>query len=290
MFAFLTFVYPGSDSSLPAPLRRRLRRDAIQVASKWRKQGRAKKAVEAATRIDATQKLIAKIEEFRATDNWNLLVLYTTEWTRQEPGNAAAWSQLSQGFERLRQFAEAREAATSAVKLAPKEARYWRNLGDIDIELNRQEDALKAFEVAGGLDDKDVHSVVQIGILNVALSRLPEAKVASTRALELNPDDAAALCLKGLILTSLAPPKVPERPLPASPSMTAPVAACVVRGCRDGNGGRDFRPVCQAHGCVNQTLADVAHSFAAAIRGARVPSRCHSTWRGSSSSFFVVVR
>ena len=208
--AFLAFVYPGSDSSSTSAIA-----STVAAATQARSQasGATKaaelKAVEAATRIDATQKLIAKIEGFRATDNWNLLVLYSTEWTRQEPGNAAAWSQLSQGFERLRQFAEAREAATSAVKLAPKEARYWRNLGELDVELNRQEDALKAFEVAAGLDDKDVHSIVQIGILNVALSRLPEAKTAATRALELSPEDPAALCLKGLILTSQAPPKVP---------------------------------------------------------------------------------
>ena len=210
IFAFLTFVYPGSDSSTTSAIA-----STVSAATQAKSQASAAskaaelKAVEAATRIDATQKLIAKIEEFRATDNWNLLVLYTTEWTRQEPGNAAAWSQLSQGFERLRQFAEAREAATSAVKLAPKEARYWRNLGDLDIELNRQEDALKAFEVAAGLDDKDVHSIVQIGILNIALSRLAEAKAASTRALELSPDDPSALCLKGLIVSSQAPSKVP---------------------------------------------------------------------------------
>lgn len=211
VLAFVTYVYPGSDASSAnamastGPARAKPKAPALPDP----KASAQVKAAEEETRLANTQKLIAKVEEFRAVDNWNLLVLYTTEWTRQEPGNAAAWSQLSQGFERLHQFSEAREAATTAAKLAPKEARYWRNLGDLDVELSRPEDALKAFEVATGLDENDVHSIVQVGLLNVALSHLAEAKVASSRALALHPEDPRALCLKALIVSSQAPPKVP---------------------------------------------------------------------------------
>ena len=210
VLVFVTYVYPGRDSSSPDATASTAGATTKPTAAALPDNTASQViAAEEATRLANTQKLIAKVDEFRAADNWNLLVLYATEWTRQEPGNATAWSQLSQGFERLRQFSEAREAATTAASLAPKEARYWRNLGDLDVELNRPEDALKAFEVASGLDENDVHSIVQVGLLNVALSHLAEAKIASSRALELHPEDPRALCLKALIVASQAPSKVP---------------------------------------------------------------------------------
>ena len=145
------------------------------------------------------QELIARIDELRLAGNWNVLVLNATEWTRMEPGNAVAWNQLSLGYERLKQYDDAYGAATKAVGLAPGESLYWRNLGELDRELNLPEEALRAYEEAAALDDKDIHSLVQAGILNVRLARMPEARHALDRALAAYPEDPEVLCLKAVV-------------------------------------------------------------------------------------------
>ena len=156
--------------------------------------------------------LIARIDELRLADNWNVLVLYATEWTRLEPGNAAAWNQLSLGYEKLRQYDDAYAAATKAVSLAPKEPLYWRNLGDLDRELNLPDEALRAYGEASALNDKDIHSLVQLGMLNLRLARMPEARLALDKALAANPDDPEVVCLKAVV----ARPPTAAKELPAA--------------------------------------------------------------------------
>jgi tetratricopeptide (TPR) repeat protein len=151
---------------------------------------------------------LAKIAELRLTGNWHVLVLYAGEWTRREPQNAAAWNELSLGYERLRQFDDAYNAATKAVALAPNISLYWRNLGQLDVELDLPEEALRAFEGAIALDDRDMHSLAQAGLLYWRLARVPEAKVALDKALALSAEDPDSLCLKALIANRPVAPKV----------------------------------------------------------------------------------
>jgi Flp pilus assembly protein TadD len=100
------------------------------------------------------------VQELKDAGNWNVLVLYASKWTRDEPGNVAAWKELSIGYANLRQFNDALVAATKAVELSPGEALLWRNIGH----------------------------------LNVTLEQLPEAESAFDRALAVSSDDADALC------------------------------------------------------------------------------------------------
>jgi Flp pilus assembly protein TadD len=224
---FVKYVYPGSESSATDT--------ATGVAAAARPQpakgsdNNSTSAPEANTKATAVSNLRAKIEELRLADNWNVLVLYAQEWTRQEPTNAAAWNQLTLGFEHLHQFADARDAATNAVKLSPKNAQYWRALGGLDQELDRPEDALKAFEQAAALDEKDLNSLVQAGVLNMQLARVAEAKIALSKALELNPEDAGALCLKSLVASG-----------PIAPGQTTSARTAVYTGaCRNGDAPKD---------------------------------------------------
>ena len=150
------------------------------------------------------QDLKAKVEELRGTGNFPLLVLFAVEWTRREPGNADAWSQLSMGYEALRQYDDAVDAATKAVKLAPGNSLYWRNLGQMNLYANRPEDALRAFDEAAALNDADIQSLVKAGILNVQLGRMPDASRSLDKALALSPGDSEAMCLKAMIAHKLA--------------------------------------------------------------------------------------
>jgi tetratricopeptide (TPR) repeat protein len=119
--------------------------------------------------------LAATVRELKIAGNWNVLVLYASEWTRKEPNNAAAWRELSVGYANLQQFNDALDAATKAVQLAPHDALPWRNLGQI----------------------------------NLVVDRLPEAAVAFGKALAVNPDDASARCGAAMVAQRQAQPKDP---------------------------------------------------------------------------------
>ena len=109
--------------------------------------------------------LEARVQQLKNDGKWNVLVPYASEWTRKEPNNAAAWNELSVGYTNLRQFNDALDAATKAVQLSPENSLFWRNLG----------------------------------YLNLAVERLPEAKIAFDRALAVSSDDAGTLCGAALV-------------------------------------------------------------------------------------------
>jgi tetratricopeptide (TPR) repeat protein len=114
---------------------------------------------------DTRPNLEARVQELKQAGNWNVLVLYASEWTRKEPTNPTAWQELSVGYAKMRQLDDAFQAAAKAVALAPQNALLWNNLGHV----------------------------------NLSLERLPEAKVAFDRALSLLADDPDTLCSAALV-------------------------------------------------------------------------------------------
>ena len=104
-----------------------------------------------------------KVQELRDAGNFNVMVLFATEWTRKEPDNAAAWDELRIGYVHLRQYEDARSAAKKAVQLAPDDARMWRNLASVNMDLDDPEGALAAFEQASARNSTDVDSLHAIG-------------------------------------------------------------------------------------------------------------------------------
>jgi len=135
-----------------------------------------------------------KVADLKAAGNWNVLVLYSVEWTRKIPDSADAWNELGAGYAKLRQFNEAQEATAKAAQLAPNNFETWQRLGEIGVALQQPVAALAAYERAVALNGRDVTSLVQIGTLNAQLGHLPEASAAFVRALEVSPMDADALC------------------------------------------------------------------------------------------------
>jgi len=135
-----------------------------------------------------------KVADLKAAGNWNVLVLYSVEWTRKVPDSADAWNELGMGYAKLRQFSEAQEATAKAAQLAPNNFETWQRLGEIGMALQQPVAALAAYERAVALNGRDVTSLVQIGTLNAQLGHLPEASAAFVRALEVSPMDADALC------------------------------------------------------------------------------------------------
>jgi tetratricopeptide (TPR) repeat protein len=120
--------------------------------------------------------LPARVQQLKTDGQWNVLVPHAIEWTRQDPGNAAAWSELGIGYAKLRQYGDALDAATKAAQLSPGDSLLWRNLGQLNLDLDR----------------------------------LPEARDAFDRALAVNPDDVEALCGAALVAHKQGRPKDAE--------------------------------------------------------------------------------
>ena len=140
-----------------------------------------------------------KIHELKAAGNWNVLVLYASEWSRKQPTNPTAWKELSIGYSNMRQFDDALQAATRATQLAPNDASLWRYLAQVNLSLDQPAAALDAFDKAVALDDRDALTLVQAGNVKTQLDRLPEARALFDQVLAANPDDIGALCGKVLL-------------------------------------------------------------------------------------------
>ena len=150
---------PSTNQSAPAPPRT--------------EQPVVKSASGVTNQDDPGTKLETTVQQLKSVGKWNVLVLYAAEWTRQEPNNATAWNELSVGYAKLQQFNDALDAATKAVQLSPGDSLLWRNLGQI----------------------------------NLTVDRLPEAGIAFDKALALSPDDADARCAATLVAERQARPK-----------------------------------------------------------------------------------
>jgi hypothetical protein len=157
-------------------------------------------AVAGAAPKRAAPDFLKKIDDLADAGNWNLFVLYAVDWTRQEPANAAAWDRLRTGYVNMRQYDDALAAAKKAAELAPQDARMWRALGSVQMEVEDGPGALRSFGQAVALDAQDVESRKQVGVLNARLGRTGEAKAAFDAALALRPDDASALCLRSALM------------------------------------------------------------------------------------------
>jgi tetratricopeptide (TPR) repeat protein len=125
--------------------------------------------------------LETKVQELKKAGNWNVLVLYASEWTRKEPDNAAAWNELSMGFLKLRQLGDALEAATKAVELSPEDARHWRHLGHVNLVLERLSGARTAFEKALAVSPEDADALCGLALVAKREGRAKDADVIAVR-------------------------------------------------------------------------------------------------------------
>ncbi len=98
------------------------------------------------------------------------------------------------GLLAVKQHAEAAEALAKATTLAPERPEVWRGLGEAKAAWGATDEAIVAFERAVAMDDRDIASIVQVGLLQAEKGDLARAKSTLDRALALNPADVEALC------------------------------------------------------------------------------------------------
>src|SRR6266508_5421 len=87
-----------------------------------------------------------------------------------------------------------------------KEAGNWNVVVLYAAEWTRKQPQT-AFERAAALHDQDVRSLVEIGTINVALGKLPEARLAFDKAVALSPENADALCGQATVAQRAGRPK-----------------------------------------------------------------------------------
>jgi Flp pilus assembly protein TadD len=166
-------VSPGESESVRHPMASGATATPNQSATPGQAGKEEAEAKSTTPGIDPDAPIATTVQQLKDAGKWNVLVLYATEWTRREPGSAAAWNELSLGFARLQQYGDALDAATKAVQLAPGDALMWRNLGHLDLDVDR----------------------------------LPEAGVAFAKALALRPDDPDARCSAAVVAQRQTRPK-----------------------------------------------------------------------------------
>jgi tetratricopeptide (TPR) repeat protein len=123
----------------------------------------------------------AEVRRLKDAGNWNVLVLYAAKWTRDEPNNAAAWSELSIGYANLRQFDDALAAGARAAELSPDDALLWRNLGHLNLTLERLPEAGSAFDRSLELRADDTDAQCGSAMVAHKLGRTKEAEAISRR-------------------------------------------------------------------------------------------------------------
>ena len=122
------------------------------------------------------------MQQLKDAGNWNVLVLYASKWTREEPNNATAWNELSIGYANLRQFNDALGAAEKAAGLSPQDARLWRNLGHLNVALERLPEAGSAFDRALALSADDADALCGAAVVAQRLGRTKDADAIARRA------------------------------------------------------------------------------------------------------------
>lgn len=110
-----------------------------------------------ASEVDLVPPVKVTVQQLKEAGNWNVLVLYASKWTRDEPKNAAAWYDLSMGYAKLQQLNDALVAAKKAVELSPEDMLLWRNVGQLHLALEFLPEAASAFDrvLAASPDDPD---------------------------------------------------------------------------------------------------------------------------------------
>ena len=135
----------------------------------------------AANPADTRPPFESRVQELKQAANWNVLVLYASEWTRREPNNATAWYELSAGYAKMRQFDDAFQAAAKATQLAPQDALFWNNLGHVDLSVEHLPEAKLAFDQALALRADDPDSLCGSALVAQRQGRSSDASAFAAR-------------------------------------------------------------------------------------------------------------
>lgn len=138
-------------------------------------------AVAGTSQRDLRPAFETEIKDLKQAGNWNVVVLYASNWTRKEPNNAAAWYELSLAYAKMKQLDDAFHAATQAAQLAPQDGSVWNNLGQVNLSLERLPEASTAFDKALGLRGDDPEALCGAALVAQKQGRRSDADALAGR-------------------------------------------------------------------------------------------------------------
>lgn len=113
---------------------------------------------------------------------------------------------LEEVYQKILKFYEgndlegAKREILKVIKQFPHSEEPYLLLGDVEFDMFSLEEALLAYKKAISINDNNPSAHSSIGRVYYLLSKFPEAERHIHRALDLNPEEAEALYLKGLLL------------------------------------------------------------------------------------------
>jgi tetratricopeptide (TPR) repeat protein len=111
---------------------------------------------------------------------------------RLEPADAEYQFKLGLAFSEISAIDKTAAALEKAVQLDPRHARAWYNLGLARNSLGQADGAVEALVRAESLSPGDPQIPYARATILVRMGRLPEARIAAARAVEINPQYAQA--------------------------------------------------------------------------------------------------
>jgi tetratricopeptide (TPR) repeat protein len=89
-----------------------------------------------------------------------------------------------------KKYKEAEDALAEALQIDPRSAMFHLNLGNVQDQRGKKDEALKSYLKALELDPKSLNAHYNLGLLYVEMGKNPEARQAFEAALKIAPEDA----------------------------------------------------------------------------------------------------
>ena len=122
----------------------------------------------------------------------------------KKPRNLDGWMTMSKiQIYHLFDFKGAIKTYTRALKVFPKNAKLWNELGNSYLLVNDYEDSIDAFKIAIDIDDGKSSYWTGLGRAYCTGRKYREGLKATERAIELEPENESAWIYKGRILKEL---------------------------------------------------------------------------------------
>jgi len=129
---------------------------------------------------------------------------------RVNPRSASAWTNLGFEHERAGRDEQAIEFYERAIKVSPTSVLAYNNIGNIHFRAERLDQAFKAYTRARRANPKDLHARNNLGAIHHRRGQLARAEALFKEVVELNPNFAPAHQNRGLVALELGEPELAE--------------------------------------------------------------------------------
>jgi tetratricopeptide (TPR) repeat protein len=154
--------------------------------------GEIKPGRKTVTKGQSQSKWVKRTIALEKLKDWQGLLDWCREWTKNDPRNADAWYGIGIAYAKLKRDNDAIEAYRQALRINPEFADAWNNLGIAYANLTRNTDAIDAFRQALRINPEDDYAWNNLGIAYTNLTRNTDAIDAFRQALRINPEFANA--------------------------------------------------------------------------------------------------